>query len=208
MQGQFPSNGIRDAFCKKNAGVYLYVWYFQLWNPPLQSCFLALLFSRVPFLLFIISNRLSTVFMGAVMNGKLECSELTIVLLSFFRSDKWCFAFSISSLPQEPDRMCACVFVSVWFWAECYFSFYKLCLALLSEKEAGLFWPPDVCQQVTLRFWTSVCLFLGGGASVICSFAFAVCDVHTALSLIVLITMVCDLSCGRWASHLWALTER
>lgn len=138
MQGQFPSNRIRDAFCKKNAGVYLYIWYFQLWNPPLQSCFLALIFSRVPFLLFIISNRLSTVFMGAVMNGKLECSELTIVLLSFFRSDKWCFAFSISSLPQEPDRMCACVFVSVWFWAECYFSFIN-CVLLCCLKKKPVF---------------------------------------------------------------------
>lgn len=42
--------------------------------------------------------------MGAVMNGKLEHSKHSTVLLSLFRWDKWCFAFSISSLPKESDR--------------------------------------------------------------------------------------------------------
>lgn len=95
-----------DVYCKKNAGVYLYIWSFQLWDffslhsRVVSECWRSQGFS----LLFIISNTLSTVFTGAGMDGKLEHRKHSTVRLSPFRWDKWCFAFSISSLPKESDR--------------------------------------------------------------------------------------------------------
>lgn len=95
-----------DVYCKKNAGVYLYIWSFQLWDFfSLHSRGVSERWYSQGFsLLFIISNTLSTVFPGAGMNGKLEHRKHSTVLLSPFRWDKWCFAFSISSLPKESDR--------------------------------------------------------------------------------------------------------
>lgn len=114
-------------------------------------------------------------FLGAVMNGKLGGGEHTTVLLSLFRWAKWCFACSISSLPKESDRTCVCLFV--------YDSELNVVLPFETAsgsvgcwtclKKAGFFCRPPAGKSARLLLR---------------------CDVHTALSSILLILMVCDLS--------------
>lgn len=99
----------------------------------------------------------------------------------------------------ESDRMSEpvhlCVFCKILSWM--LFFPFKRCLALLH----GYFWSfpttwhLPVCEQTVLE----LCLpFLANGFS---SFPFTLCDVHTALSLIVLIIGVFDLKWGRQRHH-------
>lgn len=93
------------------------------------------------------------------------------------------------------EHVCLCVFCMILSWM--LFFLFKRCLAL----SHGYFWSfltawhLPVCERTVLE----LCLpFL---ANVLSSFAFTVCDVHTALSLIVLIMRVFDLNWGRQLRH-------